>query len=131
MIFTSFASIPGNPHSLGIQIPLHSSASNRLMSPLNATELIEQVTPGDNDDDEMIEPDSSSYTAGQKSNWFQDYAVYNMHASPRKNKMYWQMYITPDENVRMLSGTPALNQKIEHAESVDASNIRNRTERLE
>jgi hypothetical protein len=111
IMFATSASFHGNLRTPGIQIPLHNSTANRLMSPLNATELIEPVSAED-DDDQTDEPATTSYTTEQKINWLQDYAVYNMRPTSRKNKFYWQMYITPDENVRMLSGTFAPGDKI-------------------
>ena len=40
----------------------------------------------------------------KKINWLRDYAVYNLHPSPARNRKYWQFYFAPTVNYRTLSG---------------------------
>ncbi len=107
----TFASLPGNIPAPGLQISLHPGLGNRSMSRVRATDLFQPVSADDDDEEELMASDTTIDITRQKTNWLQDYAVYNMHPSPRKNKAYWQIYISPTENLRMVSGGNGFNPK--------------------
>ncbi len=110
VITTAFR--PGNIPAPGLQIPLHTPTGNRSRSLMQAAELVQPVS-ADDDDDETEAPDAvtDANNTRQKVNWLQDYAVYSLHPSPRKNKGYWQIYFAPTMNVRGLSGgTPVVSK---------------------
>lgn len=106
----TFASLPGNIPAPGLQISLHPAVANRSMSRVRATDLFQPVS-ADDDDEELTASDTTINITRQKINWLQDYAVYSLHPSPLKNKAYWQIYVSPTENVRMLSGGNTFNAK--------------------
>jgi hypothetical protein len=110
LYIVTFASVPGNIPGPGLQISLHPAVANRSMSRVRSTDLFQPVS-ADDDEDELMASDTTIDITRQKINWLQDYAVYSMHPSPRKNKAYWQIYIAPTENVRMVSGGNSFNPK--------------------
>src|SRR5450432_363509 len=111
VIIATFASLPGNIPAPGLQISLHPVIANRSMSRVHATDLFQPVVADDDDDESIVSDTTTILTTRQKINWLQDYAVYNLHPSPRKNKAYWQIYFAPTENIRLLSGGNAPNPK--------------------
>ena len=40
----------------------------------------------------------------QRTNWLQDYALYNLPTPAKKGRKYWQLYVSPTINYRSLSG---------------------------
>lgn len=56
-------------------------------------------------------PDQKGVSDQQRINWLRDYAVYNLHSSPKRNRKYWQLYMSPIVNYRTLNGGDYLTSK--------------------
>jgi hypothetical protein len=96
---------PGNL-TAGLQIPLHPSAASRSMARMHAAEQAETTVAADA---VSIAPDST--TVMQRINWLQEYAVYNLNPSSRKNSDLLQFYLSPTATFRTVTGSPYQNPK--------------------
>ncbi len=96
---------PGNL-TAGLQIPLHPSAASRSIARMHAAEQAETTVAADA---VYIAPDSTAVM--QRINWLQEYAVYNLNPSSRKNSDLLQFYLSPTATFRTVSGSVYQNPK--------------------